>query len=83
MIFCSPHSRSWLLAPPQKLKDVADEFEKDLHQQRLAEAQARAAEAEALRERIAELEEENAGGWVLAGLDMEIGCFFCLSLCCG
>lgn len=53
--------------PPQKLKDVADEFERDLHAQKLAEAEARAAEAEALRERIAELEEENAGGCGWAG----------------
>ncbi|PSC71814.1 hypothetical protein C2E20_4927 [Micractinium conductrix] len=49
------------LAETQKLKDVADEFERDLHAQKLAEAEARAAEAEALQERIAELEEENAG----------------------
>lgn len=40
---------------------MADEFERDLHAQKLAEAEARAAEAEALQERIAELEEENAG----------------------
>lgn len=48
--------------PLQKLKDVADEFERDLYQQKLAEAEARVAEAEALRERITELEDENAGG---------------------
>lgn len=51
---------------PQKLKDVADEFERDLYQAKLSEAEGRAAEAEGLRERIAELEEENAGacvGW--------------------
>jgi hypothetical protein len=46
------------------LKDVADEFEKDLYQQKVAEAEARVAEVEGLRERIAELEDENAGGWV-------------------
>lgn len=45
----------------QKLKDVADEFERDLYQQKLAEAEARVTEAEALRERITELEDENAG----------------------
>lgn len=49
------------LAETQKLKDVADEFERDLYQQKLAEAEARVAEAEALRERITELEDENAG----------------------
>ncbi|KAL4420581.1 hypothetical protein ABPG75_010237 [Micractinium tetrahymenae] len=49
------------LKETQKLKDVADEFERDLYQQKLAEAEARMAEAEALRERVAELEEENAG----------------------
>lgn len=50
------------LKETQKLKDVADDFERDLYQQKLAEAEARAAEVEALRERITELEEENAGG---------------------
>ncbi|KAL4436325.1 hypothetical protein ABPG77_009887 [Micractinium sp. CCAP 211/92] len=49
------------LSETQKLKDVADGFERDLYQQKLAEAEARMAEAEALRERITELEEENAG----------------------
>lgn len=49
------------LAETQKLKDVADEFEKDLYQQKLAEAAARVAEVEVLKERIADLEEENAG----------------------
>jgi hypothetical protein len=49
------------LAETQKLKDVAEEFEKDLYETKLADAEARAAEAEGLRERIAELEEENAG----------------------
>ena len=43
---------------------MADEFEKDLYQQKVAEAEARVAEVEGLRERIAELEDENAGGWV-------------------
>lgn len=58
----------------QKLKDVADEFERDLYQQKLAEAEARVAEAEALRERITELEDENAGGcW----------CTVWCMLCCG
>ena len=49
------------LAEAAKLRGVADELERDLTAQRLAEATARAGEAEALRERVAELEEENAG----------------------
>jgi polyhydroxyalkanoate synthesis regulator phasin len=49
------------LAETQKLKDVADEFERDLYEQKLAEAGARGAEVEALKERVAELEDENAG----------------------
>lgn len=75
------------LTETQKLKDVADEFERDLAQQKLAEAEARVAEAEALRERIAELEEENAGAHIAwrrapsrwASAD-EIGCCFELVL---
>lgn len=50
------------LAEMQKLHSVSDEFDRDLYEAKLAEAEARAAEVEGLRERIAELEEENAGG---------------------
>lgn len=60
----------------QKLKDVADEFERDLYQQKLAEAEARVAEAEALRERITELEDENAGGCCVQSAAA-------LRVCCG
>lgn len=63
------------LSETQKLKDVADGFERDLYQQKLAEAEARMAEAEALRERITELEEENAGGSckLVGGLGLGLG----------
>lgn len=49
------------LQETQKLKDVADEFERDLAARKLAEAEARAGEVEALQQRVTELEDENAG----------------------
>ena len=57
-----------VLAETQKLRDVADDFERDMIEEKMAEMKAKDAEIQTLQERVTELEDENEGGcwwWAL------------------